>query len=208
MAETKHQQQPDQRERGDVQALRNGSEAARRTAEAGAEATRRAGDTAAEITRRGTQAAIEVGRRFVEESTDRFGETGRQLARAVQDGTEDVRRLMELPRAAEGGLRDMRQALGGLVEGVLRTNLRTAQELVRLADPGAVVELQRRFAREYLEALLEGQVSLLRAVRRTAEEMLRPLEEQVERRRVEAGRREGTAYDFEAKRPETAVAAQ
>jgi hypothetical protein len=118
---------------------------------------------------------------------------------------------MVLPHAAaEGGLRDVQQALGGLVDGVVRTNLRAAQELVRLADPGAVIELQHRFAREYLDALLEGQAALLRAVRRTAEETLLPLEAQIEQRRADAGRRERIAAndDRAVRRPDAAVAAE
>jgi Phasin protein len=213
MADTKHQQTPDQRERGGaeaVQALRTGSDAVRRTAEAGAEATRRAGEAAGEITRRGTQAAAESGRQLAEETAEQVEETGRQLTRVVQDIAEDVQRLMVLPHAAEGGLRDVQQALGGLVDGVVRTNLRAAQELVRLADPGAVIELQHRFAREYLDTLLEGQATLLRAVRRTAEETLLPLEAQIEQRRADAGRRERIAAndDRAVRRPDAAAAAE
>jgi Phasin protein len=209
MTDTKHQQTADQRERSGVeavQALRTSSEAVRGGAEAGAEATRRAGEATGEMTRRGTQAAAESGRRLTEEAADRFEETGRQMVQAVQDTAEDMRRLMVLPRAADGGLRDMQQALSGLVDGVLRTNLRATQELVRLANPGAVIELQRRFAREYLDALLEGQATLLRAVRRTAEETLHPLEAQIEQRRADTGRRERSANDLGTMRPDKAAA--
>ena len=128
------------------------------------------------------------------------------MAQAVQDTAEDVRRLMVLPRVADGGLRDMQQALGGLVDGVLRTNLRATQELVRLTNPGAVIELQRRFVHEYLDALLEGQATLLRAVRRTTEETLHPLEAQIEQRRADTGRRERSANDLGATHPDKAAA--
>jgi hypothetical protein len=209
MTDTKQQQTPDQRERSSVeavQALRTSSEAVRRGAEAGAEATHRAGEAMGEMTRRGAQAAAESGRRLTEEAAVRFEEMGQQMVQAVQDTAEDMRRLMVLPRAADGGLRDMQQALGGLVDGVLRTNLRATQELVRLANPGAVIELQRRFVREYLDALLEGQATLLRAVRRTAEETLHPLEAQIEQRRADAGRRERSANDLGAAYPDKAAA--
>jgi len=205
MTDTKHQQTPDQRERSSVeavQALRTSSDAMRGGSEAGAEATRRAG----EATGRGMQAAAESGRRLTEEAADRFEETGRQMVQAVQDTAEDMRRLMVLPHAVDGGLRDMQQALGGLVDGVLRTNLRATQELVRLTNPGAVIELQRRFVREYLDALLEGQATLLRAVRRTAEETLHPLEAQIEQRRADTGRRERSANDLGAAHPDKAAA--
>jgi hypothetical protein len=85
---------------------------------------------------------------------------------------------MALPNAAQGGLRDLQQGVTGLVEGVVQTNLRAAQELFRLANPAPFVELQQRFAREYTDALLRNSATLVRAVRRTADETLRPLEEQ------------------------------
>ena len=92
-----------------------------------------------------------------------------------------------LPRAAEGGLRDTQQAVAGLVEGVVQTNLRVTQELFRLSNPAAMVELQQRFVREYLDTLMSGTATLVRAVRRTADETLRPLEEQVQQRQTQNG---------------------
>ncbi len=64
----------------------------------------------------------------------------------------------------------------------MQTNLRATQELFRLANPVAVVELQQRFAREYMDTMMQNTVTLLRAVRRTADETLRPLEAQVGQR--------------------------
>jgi hypothetical protein len=69
-----------------------------------------------------------------------------------------------------------------------------------------VIELQRRFVREYIDALLEGQATLLRAVRRTAEETLHPLEAQIEQRRADTGQRERSANDFGATHPDKAAA--
>jgi hypothetical protein len=62
---------------------------------------------------------------------------------------------------------------------VVQTNLRVAQEVFRLANPAPLVELQQRFAREYTDTLLRNSATLVRAVRRTADEALRPLEEQI-----------------------------
>jgi hypothetical protein len=70
--------------------------------------------------------------------------------------------------------------------------------------------LQRRFVREYVDALLEGQAALPRAVRRTAEETLRPLEEQIDARRRAADtgrRRDRGAEDSHAARRSGAAAA-
>ena len=72
-----------------------------------------------------------------------------------------------------------------MFEGVVQTNLRAAQELFRLANPAPFVELQQRFAREYTDTLVQNGATLVRAMRRTADETLRPLEQQIERQQRE-----------------------
>src|SRR5918993_1292900 len=165
-------------------ALRQGAEAgsdiARRNSEAGAEALRRAGEAASETARRGGQAVAEAQRQIAQDTAQRFEEVSRKVAEAAQGTTENVRRLMALPNAAEGGLRDLQQGVTGLFEGMVQTNLRVAQAVFRLANPAPFVELQQRFVREYTDTLLRNSAVLVRAVRRTADETLRPLEQQIE----------------------------
>src|SRR3954452_25171090 len=50
-------------------------------------------------------------------------------------------------------------------------------------NPSAFVELQQRFVREYLDVLLQGTATVVRATRRTADETLHPLEQQIAERR-------------------------
>ena len=170
-------------------ALRQGAEAgsdiARRNSEAGAEAMRRAGEAASETARRGGQAVAEAQRQIAQDTAQRFEEVSRKVAEAAQGTTENVRRLMALPNAAEGGLRDLQQGVVGLVEGVVQTNLRAAQELFRLANPAPIVELQQRFVREYTDTLVQNSATLVRAMRRTADETLRPLDEQLAQQRFQ-----------------------
>ena len=172
--------------RSTADAVRNeadaAAEVARRGGEAGAEAFSRAGDIAGDMTRRGTQAVVESQRQIVQDAAQRFEEVSRKIAQATQGTTENVRRLMTLPNAAEGGLRDMQQGVTGLFEGVVQTNLRVAQELLRLTNPAPFVELQQRFVREYTDTLVQNSATLVRAMRRTADETLRPLEEQIRQR--------------------------
>jgi hypothetical protein len=171
-----------------------GADAARRGAEAGAENIRRAGEAAGETTRRGAQAVVESQRRIAQDAAERFEEVSRKMADAARGTTENVRRLMSLPNAAEGGLRDFQQGVTGLFEGVVQTNLRAAQELFRLANPAPVVELQQRFAREYTDTLLQNSATLVRAVRRTADETLRPLEQQIEQQQREQANQGGQRF--------------
>jgi CBS domain-containing protein len=94
---------------------------------------------------------------------------------------------MELPTTAGRGLQDFQRGVGSLVEGTIRTNLRATTELLRLTNPAAVIELQQRFVREWLDTLLQGSVALIRASREAADQTLRPLEQQVEQRRHSNG---------------------
>ena len=160
-----------------------GAEATRRGAEAGAEAFQRGADTASETAQRSAQALADSQREVVQQAAERFQEVSQKVAEAAQSNAENLRALMTLPSSAQGGLQDLQQSVVGLVEGVVRTNLRATQELFQLANPVAYVELQQRFAREYLNALMEGTATLVRATRRTADETLRPLEQQIEQRR-------------------------
>ena len=162
-------------------ALRQGAEvtadATRSGGEAGAEAVRRTADAAGETLRRNTQAVADSQRQIVQDAAQKFEEVSRKMAEAAQGTTENVRKLMALPNAAEGGLRDLQQSMAGLVEGVVRSNLHMAQELFRQDDPASVAALQQRFMREYVGALLQGSAALAHAVRRIADETPRPLEE-------------------------------
>src|SRR5215210_7234876 len=162
-----------------------GADVARRGSEAGAEAVRRASEAASETARRNTQAVAEAQRQIAQDAAQRFEEVSRKVAEATKGTTENVRQLMALPNAAEGGLRDLQQGVTGLVEGMVQTNLRAAQELFRLANPAPFVELQQRFAREYTDTLVRNSATLVRAMRRTADEALRPLEQQIQQQRLQ-----------------------
>jgi hypothetical protein len=164
-----------------------GADVTRRSTEAGADSARRAAELANDTARRGAQAVADSQRQIAQDAAQRFEEVSRKVAEAARGTTENVRQLMALPNAAEGGLRDLQQGVAGLVEGVVQTNLRAAQELFRLVNPAPLVELQQRFAREYTDTLLRNSATLVRAVRRTADETLRPLEEQI--RQADQGQR-------------------
>ena len=174
-------------------ALREGAEATadvtRQAAKAGADATRRVSEAASDTLRRSTEVVAEGQRQIAGDAAERFEGLSRKLAETARGTSEEVNKLFVLPSAAEGGLRDMQQGFAGLVEGVVQTNVRATQELFRMANPSAVIELQQRFAREYMDALMQGTATLVSAVRRTADETLRPLEQQVAQRKQEQAQR-------------------
>jgi CBS domain-containing protein len=168
-----------------AEATQRGSQAAGEVIRQGGEVLGRTEAAMGETLQHGSQAAAEGQRQFAEVAAEQFEQVGHKLAEAMQQGAQDMRRLMVLPQAAEGGLRDLQQALAGLTQSVMQTNLRAAQELFRLANPGGIIELQQRFAREYVGALIEGGTTILQAARRTTDEVLQPLERQLEQRRRE-----------------------
>ena len=58
----------------------------------------------------------------------------------------------------------MMKSTAALVEAVVQTNLRAAQELLRAENRKAVLELQRRFVREYTAVLMQGTMTLVGAI--------------------------------------------
>lgn len=169
--------------------------AMRANAEMGTEAMQRGGEAMGEMARSGAQTLAEGGRDMAEGAAHDMEETAERTAEAIRRMAHDIGRLMMMPRTAGGGLQDMQDAMSQLMNGVMRTNLRMTQEMLRRTNPGAVVELQGSFMREYLETLVEGGATMLRATRRTADEALRPLEEQMERRNGEGRQNRGGGQD-------------
>ena len=165
--------------------------AMRANMETGTEAMRRGGEAMGEMARSGTQTLAEDSRNLAEGAAHDMEETAERTAEAIRRMAHDISRLMMMPRTTGGGLQDMQDAMSQLMNGVMRTNLRMTQEMFRRTNPGAVVELQGSFMRDYLETLVEGGATMLRATRRTADEALRPLEEQMERRNGEARQNRG-----------------
>jgi hypothetical protein len=73
--------------------------------------------------------------------------------------------LMLLPTVSgHPGMQALQQNLAGLIDGVLQTNLYAAQEIFRAATPEAVLELQQRFVRDYMVALINGTMTLVRTI--------------------------------------------
>jgi|SRR4051794_16514506 hypothetical protein len=174
------------------------AETARRGADVGAQAAQRVSEAARETVQRSAEAFADSQREIVQQAAGRFEEVSHKVAEATQRNSEDLRALMSLPNAAQGGLQDLQQSVAGLVEGVVRTNLRATQELFQLANPAVYVELQQRFAREFLDTWMQGTATLVRATRRTADETLRPLEQQIEQRRRQQQGNQGQGFQHAA----------
>ena len=167
--------------------LRKGGEAAadvaRRSADAGSQTIRHLSDATADTMGRGTQAIVEGQHGLLQQLAEQFEQTARKMSQVMQGTAQDMRFFARLPTTASGGIQDFQEGVGRLVEGTIRTNLRATTELVRLTNPAAVIELQQRFVREWLDTLWQGGVALIRASRQVADQTLGQLEQQVEQRR-------------------------
>ena len=157
--------------------------AARHGIEGNAETVRRMSETVGDAARREVRNLAEGQQQFLQTATEQFEEVSRAMAQTVQGATEHLRTFMALPDAARGGLQDLQQSMAGIAERILQTNLRASQEFFRLASPTAFIDLQQRFVRDYLNTLMEGSATVIRAIRRTADQTLRPLDQQIEQRR-------------------------
>jgi Phasin protein len=158
------------------------SEVTQRTATAGAERIRHVGDTAGETARRASQQLADVQQKFAQDVANDFDQGVSRMARALQETAQDWRALMQLPGVGGGRLQDVAVSVSNAVERVVEVNLRATEQLFRMSGPVAMLELQHRFAQQYLHALLDGSTSLVRAVRQTAEQTLRPLERRISER--------------------------
>jgi len=157
----------------------------RRSTEAAGAAIRQASAAANETLQRNTKAIAEGHRQIVHDAGQRLEQMSQKLLETARGTSESMSHLFALPSTAEGGLRDMQKSLTGIVEGVVQTNLRATQELLRLSNPVGVIELQQRFLRAYMDALMQGTTALVQAIRRTADETLPSLEARVAQRKLE-----------------------
>jgi CBS domain-containing protein len=166
------------------EASRSGARTMQRGMHIAGEAAERGMEAAGEAAQRGMQAANEGAREFIESTAgpSRVGEMSKRMAKAAEQTTEDLRTLMTIPGFG-GGMQDMQHAMTSMLNRVVQANVRAGQEVFRLANPGAIVELQQRFVQQYLSGLIEGSAEILRASRQLADEGLRPIEERLQKMR-------------------------
>jgi hypothetical protein len=105
-------------------------------------------------------------REAMDNAAEQFGEASRNFAHG---NAEKMHTLLTFATTAHGGLHDLQECLTSLVEGVVRTNLRLAQEMFLVESPRAFAELQQRFLREYFDAFQQGAAALMRATAHSEE---------------------------------------
>jgi CBS domain-containing protein len=157
-------------------------EAATAAYRSGGQAMQEGMHSAGQTAERGMRASGEGAREFIESATAEVGEMSHRMAKAAEQTAEDLRALMTIPGFG-GGMQEMQHAMTGMLHRIVEGNLRASQEVFRVTNLGAVVELQQRFARQYLNGLIEGSAEILRVSRNLAEEALQPLERHAHKQR-------------------------
>src|SRR4051794_10014377 len=101
------------------------------------------GNGAAEVVRRGAAEARTTA------------EVAQQTTHLLWAGSQDMWRMLPGQQGTTpGNLPEMSQTFAGLFGDMLRTNLRIGQELVRLANPVATIELQQKLVHGSLDAIV------------------------------------------------------
>jgi hypothetical protein len=164
--------------RAGVAAARQGGEAVQQTTEAMKAST----EATKEAAQRSMRELADGQRELLETAAGRFEAMSRRMASAAAEMAEDLRSFMLIPSGQMGDLRHFQDGVSGLVGGVVQTNLKMAQELMRISDPMKLFELQQRIGREYMGALMLGTGAFIRVAREATEQTLRPMEERIEQR--------------------------
>jgi CBS domain-containing protein len=129
-----------------------------------------------DITRRSLQAASQGSRGIAQTGTEWFSEVSERIAEATKQSAEDLAMLMRLPGFG-GGIEQIQHAISGVVTQLVETNTRATQDVLRVASPVAVIEMQQRMARRYIDGIINSSAEVFRVSRHLADEALRPVEE-------------------------------
>jgi CBS domain-containing protein len=120
--------------------------------------------------------------KFAHDVANDFDQGVSRMAQVLHETAQDWRTLMQLPGLGGGRLQDVALSVSNAVERVMEVNLRAIEQLFRMSGPVALLELQQRFAQQYLHSLLEGSTAVVRSIRQTAEQTLQPLEQRFSER--------------------------
>lgn len=91
-------------------------------------------------------------------------EIGAGMSRLVQETTRGLRAAMMLPIAPTAGFGEMQEAFAELITGMMRNNLRLAEEMMRIQSPQDYAALMQKIMRQWADTALDSQAAMLRMV--------------------------------------------
>ena len=98
-------------------------------------------------------------------TTAAAAEIGASVTRLMQETTRGLRAAMMLPMAPGAGFGDMQEAFATMVAGMMRDNIRLAQEMLRIYGPQENAALMQQFMRQWMDTAMASQAAMLRMVR-------------------------------------------
>jgi CBS domain-containing protein len=104
---------------------------------------------------------------YIQLAATQWQQTTQKLFDAAQATGRDLRALIVLPHRAGGPLHEMQQAMSSLVAGAVEGRFDAADELLRLAEPAAMMQLHHRFVQSCLDTLMQGSAILVESARAT-----------------------------------------
>ena len=108
-------------------------------------------------------------------------EIGASVTRLMQETTRGMRAAMLLPVAPGAGFGEMQQAFTEMLAGMMRNNIRLAQEVLRIYGPQDNLDLMQRIMRHWSDAALQHQSAMLRLMQPVSSEASHPGEKAVKR---------------------------
>jgi hypothetical protein len=151
----------------------------------------RAAVAAAETVHRSVEALAQGHRQLLEQTEEQYETVGRRVTQAAQETASDLHSFMLPPETVIEGVRTMQESMAGFVSSIVQSQARATQALVRIADPTAIFDLQRRFIRDYLDTATQGYGTFIRLIRQATEQTLRPTEEQIEKHQQNGDQQRG-----------------
>src|SRR5215469_16609248 len=128
-------------------------------------------EATSDIARRSLQAASHESRGIAQTGAEWFSEVSERVAEATKQSAEDLAMLMRLPGFG-GGIEQIHHAISGVVTQLMETNARATQDVLRVASPVALIEMQQRMARRYIDGIFDSSAEVFRVSRRLADEAL------------------------------------
>jgi hypothetical protein len=135
--------------------------------------------TATETANRGAAAAATATETLVRQAGNGAAQAediAHGMSRLLQETTRGMQAAMMLPMAPSGGLAEMQEAMAEMVTGMMRNNIRLAEDLMKIYSPQEYSGLQRKLMQQWVDNAMQGQAMLLRMTRQVTDQALRPFE--------------------------------
>jgi hypothetical protein len=97
-------------------------------------------------------------------------EIGASVTRLMQETTRGLRAAMMLPMAPGAGFGDMQEAFATMVAGMMRDQIRLAQEMLRIYGPQQHAALMQKVMRHWMDTAMASQAAMLRMAQPASDE--------------------------------------